>query len=377
MPQIDTEDIQEGFENTYNSAKESVSSFFRMTWPERWEALGDWALHTGWIILQIVVIIVVAKWLIKKIDKLIDRIFVRRNVDTSINTFVRSMLRIVGWLVVIMLIVSILGIKTTSIAALIAAVGFAIGMALSGTLQNFAGGIMILLLKPFRTGDYIQAQGYEGTVKEIKLFSTIMRTSDNKTVIIPNGGLSTNIVNNFSSSGTRRVEWTFGISYGDDYDLAKQTIKEMLGKDARIQAAPPYFIAMKELTPVAISIVVRAWVKTGDFWDVYYDMNEKVYKIFPMRGLNIPYNSNNMNVTLVDPSKPEKAKSPKKQSEKVSEHEIMSSSNDMKDSENSVASMDDSHDKLQGMVSDKLSDNTPLIEENAASLEEGDGGETK
>lgn len=377
MPQIDTEDIQEGFENTYNTARESVSSFFKMTWPERWEALGDWALHTGWIILQIVLIVVVAKWLIKKIDKLIDGIFVRRNVDTSINTFVRSMLRIAGWLVVIMLIVSVLGIKTTSIAALVAAVGFAIGMALSGTLQNFAGGIMILLLKPFRTGDYIQAQGYEGTVKEIKLFNTVIRTSDNKTVIIPNGGLSTNIVNNFSSSGTRRVEWTFGISYGDDYDLAKRTLKEMLGKDARILASPPYFIAMKELTSGAISIVVRAWVNTGDFWDVYYDMNEKVYKIFPMRGLNIPYNSNNMNVTLVDPSKPAQARPPKKKAETVSEHEIMSSSSDMKDSENSVASMDDSHDKLHGIICDKLQDDTPLIEENAASLENEDGAQGK
>lgn len=373
MPQMNADDVQKALDETTDKFERTAQTFFDMTWAERWKFLGEQALHILLVAVALIAVVVVGKWLIKKIDKLVDRIFVKRNIDTSINVFVRSLIKIIGWLIIIMIIISIVGIQTTSIAAVIAAAGFAIGMALSGTMQNFAGGIMILLLKPFRTGDYIQAQGYEGTVREIKLFSTVIRTSDNKTVIIPNGGLSTNIVNNFSSSGTRRAEWIINLGVGSDYDKAKQTLREILDKEPRVLESPPYFIALRSIDNAMISIVVRAWVKTGDFWDVFFDVNEKVYKIFPLRGLSIP--SGGVSVTLSQ-QREAPVKPVKKTDAKTAEHEILSSSNDMKDSDNSVASMDDSHEKLHGIITEKLADRTPLIEENAESLsDEGEAPE--
>lgn len=342
IPKPDVNEVHEATENAMNRLAENSERFWQMSWPERWDTILDWGISTGWMIIQVILVLIVGKWLIKMIDRLVARVFARRQIDTSVDTFVRSMLRIIGWLIVIMLVVSMVGMKTTSIAALLAAVGFAIGMALSGTLQNFAGGIMILLLKPFRTGDYIQAQGYEGTVKEIKLFSTIIRTSDNKTIIMPNGGLSTNIINNFSASGTRRVEWTFGITYGDDYNKARDLIEELVRADKRILDSPPHLIALKALDESAVTVVVRAWTESGDYWDVYFDMNEKVYKMFPMRGLAVPYNKLDVNVSMVT----DKDKMPAVNTTD-SEEEITGSTNVTKESDNSVASAGDSHEKLE------------------------------
>lgn len=348
LTQPDTGEIQSALDNTTNRFAENTDKFLRMTWEQRWDALGDWAMDSGWMIFKIVLILIVARWLIRKVDRLIDVIFVKRQVDSSVNTFVRSMVKAVGWLIVIMMLVAVAGIKTTSIAALIAAGGFAIGMALSGTLQNFAGGVLILLLKPFRTGDYIQALDNEGTVIDIRLFSTIMRTSDNKTVIIPNGGLSTSIINNFSASGTRRIEWTFSITYGDDYDKAKETLKELVDADRRILSNPPYFIALKDLATNSVDIVVRAWTKSGDFWDVFFDMNEKVYKMFPLRGLAIPYNKLDVNVSMADPERHRSVANTDDPAEAIIKRQ-----NETRVAENSMASEDDSHEKLHGLLQEQ------------------------
>ena len=151
-------------------------------------------------------------------------------------------------------------------------------MALSGTLQNFAGGVMILLFKPFKVGDFIEAQGQSGTVKEIQIFNTIMATADNKVIIIPNGGLSTGIMKNYSKEATRRVDWEFGISYGESYDKAKEIIVRLLENDNRVLKDPAYFIALTSLGESSVNIVVRAWVNASDYWGVFFDMNEKVYK---------------------------------------------------------------------------------------------------
>ena len=172
---------------------------------------------------------------------------------------------------------------------LIFAVGVAIGMALSGTLQNFAGGVMILLFKPFKVGDTIEAQGQSGTVREIQIFNTILATPDNKIIIIPNGGLSTGLMKNYSKEATRRVDWEFGIAYGDDYTKAKSVIARLLDADGRVLKDPAYFIALTSLGESSVNIVVRAWVKSEDYWGVYFDMNEKVYKTFAEENLNIPF----------------------------------------------------------------------------------------
>ena len=182
-----------------------------------------------------------------------------------------------------------LGVEMTSFIAILGAAGLAVGMALSGTLQNFAGGVMLLIFKPFKVGDFIEAQGYAGVVKEIQIFNTIITTGDNKTIIIPNGGLSTSSMVNYSTMPTRRVDWTFGIGYGDDVDKAKEVLKKLLSEDARILKDPEPFIAVSELADSSVNFVVRAWVNGADYWGVFFDMNEKVYKTFDKEGLNIPY----------------------------------------------------------------------------------------
>lgn len=262
-----------------------------------WDDLLHEAVKLGGKLVAAVLIYIVGRWLIRKADKLLDRIFQKRGLDPSLNAFIRSLLRIVVWVFLVMVIVGVLGIRTTSFLAILASAGFAVGMALSGTLQNFAGGVLILLLKPFRTGDYIVSQGVEGTVKAINLFNTVLITPDNKTIIIPNGGMSSSIVNNVTESGTRRIEWTFAISYGDSYDEARKVLTDLLEADTRIQRSPDYLIALSNLADSAVQIVVRAWTATSDFWDVYYDMNEKVYKTFPEHGLTIPFNQLEVNLT--------------------------------------------------------------------------------
>jgi small conductance mechanosensitive channel len=182
-----------------------------------------------------------------------------------------------------------MGIEMTSFIAILGAAGLAVGMALSGTLQNFAGGVMILIFKPFKVGDFIDAQGYMGVVKEIQIFVTILTTPDNKTVIIPNGPLSNGSLTNFSTQPQRRVDWTFGIAYGDDYDTAKTMLLKMMDEDKRILKDPDPFVALGEMADSSVNLTVRAWVNASDYWDVFFDMNEKFYKNADKAGLSIPF----------------------------------------------------------------------------------------
>ncbi|MDE7151224.1 MAG: mechanosensitive ion channel, partial [Candidatus Amulumruptor sp.] len=174
------------------------------------------------------------RFIITRLTRLIASVMVRRRIDLSLSTFLISMVRIVLYFILIITVIGILGINTSSFLALFASAGVAIGMALSGTLQNFAGGVLILLLKPYRIGDYIEAQGYSGTVKEIQIFHTIINTPDNKSIIIPNGGLSTGTINNWSRAATRRVSWDVSIAYGDSVDAAREKILSMLASDDRV-----------------------------------------------------------------------------------------------------------------------------------------------
>lgn len=243
----------------------------------------------GMKVLLAVVVYFLGRWLIKYLNRLIVKIMIRRDVDPSLRTFVVSLVRISLMIVLIIIIISILGIDTTSFVALFASAGLAVGLAMSGTLQNFAGGVMILLFKPYRVGHVIEAQGYTGTVKEIQLFNTVINTADNKRILIPNGGLSTGVINNYSYETQRRVEWVFGIGYGDNFDLAKDTIAHLLEEDERVLKEPAYYIALQQLAPSSVNIVVRAWVQTDDYWAVAYGLNEKVYKVFAEKGIHIPF----------------------------------------------------------------------------------------
>lgn len=249
----------------------------------------DLGISAGSKILLAIVVFIVGRWIVRRLNKLLARILERRHVDASLSTFVKSLVSITLTLLLIIIVIGVLGIETSSFIALFASAGVAIGMALSGTLQNFAGGVMILLFKPFKVGDTIEAQGQSGTVREIQIFNTILATPDNKIIIIPNGGLSTGMMKNFSKEATRRVDWEFGIAYGDDYTKARKVIARLLDADSRVLKDPAYFIALTSLGASSVNIVVRAWVNSGDYWGVYFDMNEKVYKTFAEEDLNIPF----------------------------------------------------------------------------------------
>lgn len=236
-----------------------------------------------------IVVLLIGNWVIKMIMKQFMRILDKGKTDDSLKPFLKG---IVGMLLKVMLVISVLGmvgIEMTSFIAILGAAGLAIGMALSGTLQNFAGGVMILIFKPFKPGDYIDAQGYQGIVDEIQIFNTILKTPDNKTIIIPNGGLSTSAMVNYSTEPTRRVDWTFGVAYGDDADKARSVIEKLCAEDSRIMKDPELFIGLSALADSSVNFAVRAWVKTEDYWDVFFQLNEKVYKTFDKEGLSIPF----------------------------------------------------------------------------------------
>lgn len=232
---------------------------------------------------------IIGSWIIKAITKGFARMMEKRKTDKTLRPFLKGLF---GTLLKVLLIISVLGtlgIQMLSFVAILGAAGLAIGMALSGTLQNFAGGVMLLVLKPFQAGDLIEAQGYLGKVSKIQIFNTILKTLDNKTIIIPNGGLSTSSMVNYSTEDKRRVDWTFGIGYGDSVDQAKKVMQKLCDEDQRILEEPEVFIAVSELADSSVNFTVRAWVKAEDYWNVKFDMNEKIYKTFNQEGLNIPF----------------------------------------------------------------------------------------
>ncbi|MGQ8335668.1 mechanosensitive ion channel family protein [Sunxiuqinia sp. A32] len=243
----------------------------------------------GLKILAALITLVIGLWIIKIIVRSFSRLMEKREWDTSLRGFLNSL---VGILLKIMLFISVIGmmgVQMTSFVAILGAAGLAVGMALSGTLQNFAGGVMILIFKPFKVGDYIEAQGYAGSVSEIQIFNTILKTPDNKTIIIPNGGLSTGSMINYSAEERRRVDFSFGIAYGDNYDEAKALLLKLIEADERILKDPVPFIALGQLADSSVNITVRVWVQASNYWGVYFDMNERVYKEFPKANLNIPF----------------------------------------------------------------------------------------
>lgn len=249
----------------------------------------DLLIFYGPKLIGAIIVLIIGLWIIKGLSNWAHKLMVKRGIDESLRPFIRSLLSIVLKVALIIAVMGMVGIQMTSFIAILGAAGLAIGMALGGTFQNFAGGVLILLFKPFRIGDFIEAQGYTGTVKEISIFSTVLNTPDNKIIIVPNGGLSTSSLINYSKEPIRRVDWTFGIGYGDDVDKARSVLKNLIEADERILKDPEMFIAVSELADSSVNMVVRVWVNSENYWGVFFDMNEKVYKIFDKEGLNIPF----------------------------------------------------------------------------------------
>jgi small conductance mechanosensitive channel len=258
-------------------------------WQVYIESILSKTVDYGIRILLCVIIYWIGRKIIRYVDGLLTRLLINRRVDRSIASFLKSMIDIILTIILIVTIINKLGIDTTSFVAVLASAGIAIGMALSGNLQNFAGGVIILLFKPFRVGDYISAQSQEGTVKEINILNTKIITPDNICVFIPNGGLSGNVIVNYNNEKTRRIDIIVGIDYGADYDYVRGIILGILSKDSRILTSPAPFVAIKNLGDSSVNVLIRLWVLRPDYWDVYFGLNESIYKTFNESGIGFPF----------------------------------------------------------------------------------------
>ena len=277
--------------------------------PETYTMLGQWALGFCKNLLVAIIVYIIGSWMIKWLRKLFVKMLETSKVDSTLYSFLTSIVSVVLWFTLIIVIISILGIETSSFIALFASAGVAIGMALSGTLQNFAGGVMILLFKPFKVGDYIEAQGYAGTVKDIQIFNTIIRTNDAQTIIIPNGGLSTGSLKNYSTEPYRRVDLSFQFAYGTDLQQVKDAIQEIQRRnslilqgpvsDSPVVAAP--WIGLTKLGESGVEVNTRSWCKGSDYWAVYFYLNETVYQELKEKGFMFPFNR--MDVNILNPQK--------------------------------------------------------------------------
>lgn len=254
------------------------------------DSLVEQGAALGWTLIKALLVFIVGRFLISMINKLVQRVLLKRNIDPSIKTFVGSLIHIILMILLIVSVVGALGVQTASFAALLASAGVAIGMALSGNLSNFAGGLIILIFKPYKVGDFIEAQNLSGTVREIQIFHTVLTTTDNKVIYIPNGSLSSSAVINYSYQQVRRIDWTFGVEYGTDYAKVKGVLEEILAKDERILQEPAApFIAMSQLVDSSVNYVVRVWVNSPDYWNVYYDITRIVYERFNAEGIGFPF----------------------------------------------------------------------------------------
>jgi small conductance mechanosensitive channel len=265
-----------------------------MAWLEevfgiKYTDVNQFLVKIGTNLLMCIVILIVGFWLAKVISKALRKILRKSNTDEGLVTFATSFITMVIKILVVVTAISQLGIEMTSFVALLGAAGLAIGMAFSGTLSNFAGGIMILVLKPFRVGDIIFTQGEKGIVKEIQIFNTYLYTTDNKVIILPNGPVANGNIINFTKADTRRVDWLFSIAYGDEFEKAKKILQQFIEEDTRILSEPESFIGIQLLANSSVNITVQVWVQTDDLNFVFYDLNERVYNEFEKAGLHFPY----------------------------------------------------------------------------------------
>lgn len=249
----------------------------------------EWGLEIAAKIAIALVIYIIGRWLIGRLVKVVNKVCDKRGVEISLQRFFYNMIKVVLYICLVLTIIGVLGIDTTSLIAMFASASLAIGMALSGTMQNFAGGVMILLLRPYRIGDYIEAQGQAGTIKEISLFNTVITTVDNKIIYVPNSTISTGIINNYSQAATRRVDWNISISYGDDVEVARRVLMQMMTEDKRVKQDPAPVVYLTSLGSDAVNISARAWVDNADYWGVFFELNERIYSELPKHGLHFPF----------------------------------------------------------------------------------------
>lgn len=289
-----------------SSAREAIEHIATTPLEELLPEFVESVIRFGIKVLIALLIYFIGAWLIRKIRGMLRRIFERRKTEKAIASFVESLTSIALTVILAIITIGTLGVNTTSLAALLAAGGMAIGMALSGTVQNFAGGIMILVFKPFKAGDFIETEnGYSGTVSDVNIFSTKLTTTDNKIIVIPNATLSNGTINNFSENTMRRVEWLVGVEYGSDAEEVKAALGGIVSSEKRVlyaeSGAPADpLIAVNALQDSAVQYVVRVWVKSSDYWDVFYCLNERIYTELPQKGIGFPFPQMDVHITKQD-----------------------------------------------------------------------------
>ena len=246
-------------------------------------------MQAGKSILLAIVIAVIGRYAIKFINKVVARMLERRNVEPTVQSFLKSFINILLVILLIITVIGTLGVNTTSLAALLASAGLAVGMALSGNMQNLAGGLILLFFKPYKVGDFIEAQGVSGTVKAIQIFHTILTTPDNKVLFIPNGPLSSSTVINYSRNEIRRVDFTISVEYGTDVELVKSVTLDLMKSDSRILEEPAPFIAVKEMANSSVDFTLRVWTNAAEYWNVFFDTNERIYAEYNKQGIKFPF----------------------------------------------------------------------------------------
>lgn len=257
-----------------------------------------WGLELAWKIFLAFIIFFIGKWLIGRIRKMTDKVTSIQKMDTTLRGFMKNALDVFLYILLIFIIINIVGTKTFSIAALIGSAGLAIGLAVKDNLANFAGGVMLLFNKPFKVGDYIEAQSNAGTVREIGILYTMMTTSDNKTIYLPNGPLSTGSIININTQPTRRVEIVVSLEYGTDVEVAKSLLLNIAKSHSKVLKSPEPFARMTSMNEHSIDFKLRVWVNKSDFWPVTFDLNEEIYKQINEKGLVIPFKQ--MTVHIAD-----------------------------------------------------------------------------
>jgi small conductance mechanosensitive channel len=240
-------------------------------------------------IISFILVIIIGSFAIKIIGNLCEKALTKRKVDAALKGFIESMISVLLKGTLFITAIGMLGVQTTSFVAILGSMGLAIGLSLQGSLSNFAGGIMILLLRPFKIGDFIEGAGHAGSVTSIQIFSTELKTGDNKVIIIPNASLSNASITNYSRMETRRIDMTFAIGYEDDLLKAKNTLNDIVTSDPRVLKDPVCLIAVSELADSSVNFTARPWVKSSDYWGVYYDLQERVKLTFDEQGISIPY----------------------------------------------------------------------------------------
>ncbi len=244
--------------------------------------------YTPKLILAVVVL-VVGFWLIKRVTGLLETALGKKDVEVTLRRFLGNLTGVLLKALLLISAASMVGIQTTSFIAIVGAAGLAVGLALQGSLSNFAGGVLLLLFKPYRVGDFIEIQGYSGTVHTIQMFTTVLKTGDNKTVFIPNGPVANGSIVNYSLEATRRVDMVFGIGYDDDIDTARDILQRLIDAESRVLSDPASVILLSELADSSVNFTLRLWVNSADYWGVYFDFQEAVKKAFDQGGISIPY----------------------------------------------------------------------------------------